>query len=76
MITSFGNINITNGISAIRKILVILAIDLRAVEYLLIVTHLKARDSVGNDVDFTFDIFQFRSKLFEYKAPSHYAFCI
>ena len=35
-------------------------------EDLLIVTHFKARESVGNDVVFTFDIFQLRAKLFEY----------
>ena len=57
---------ITNWISAIGQILVILAIDLRDVEDLLIVTHLKARESVGNNVAFSFAIFQFRAKLFEY----------
>ena len=67
---------ITNWIGAVRKILFIVAIDLRDVEDLLIVTLLKARESVGNDVVFSFDIFQFRAKLFEYSAPAHYAFCI
>ena len=57
---------ITNWISAFRQILVILAIELRNVEDLLIVTHFKARESVGNEVVFTFDIFQFMAKLFEY----------
>ena len=57
---------ITNWISAIRQILVIVAIELRDVEDLLIVTFLKAREILGNDVVFTFDIFQFRAKLFEY----------
>ena len=57
---------ITNWISAIRQILVILAIELIDVEDLLIVTYFKARESVGYNVVFTFDIFKFRSKLFEY----------
>ena len=57
---------ITNWISAVRHILVIAAIELRDVEDILIVTHIKARESVGNDVVFSFDIFQFRAKLFEY----------
>ena len=57
---------ITNWISAFRQILVILSIELRDVEDLLIVTHFNARESVGNDVVLTFDIFQFRDKLFEY----------
>ena len=57
---------ITDWISAIRQILVITDIELRYVEDILIVTHLKARESVGNDVVFSFDIFQFRAKLFEY----------
>ena len=57
---------ITNWISAIRKILVIVDIELRYVEDLLIVTHFKARESVGYGVVFTFDIFKFRAKLFEY----------
>ena len=57
---------ITNWIRAIRQILVILAIELRDVEDLFIVTHFKARDIVGNDVVFTFDTFQLRAKLFEY----------
>ena len=50
----------------IMQILVILAIELRDVENLLIITHLEARESVGYDVVFTFDIFKFRYKLFEY----------
>ena len=62
---------ITNWISAIRKILVIVAIELIDVEDLLIVTHFKARESIGNDVVFTLDIFQFRAKRSEY-----YAFCL
>ena len=57
---------ITNWIGAVRQILVILAIDLIDVEDLLIVTHFKARESVGNNVVFTFDEFQFRAKLFKY----------
>ena len=57
---------ITNWIGAVRQILVIVAIELRDVEDLLIVTLFKARESVGNDVFFSFDIFQFRAKLFEY----------
>ena len=62
----FGNIMITNWISAIRQILVIAAIEFRDVEDILIVTHFKARESVGNDVIFSFDIFQLRAKLFDY----------
>ena len=57
---------ITNWIGAVRHILVILAIDLRDVEDLLIVTHFKARESVGNSVVLSSDIFQLRAKLFEY----------
>ena len=57
---------ITNWIIAIRHIIVIVAIELRDVEDLMVVTHFKARESVGNDVVFTFDIFQFRAKLFKY----------
>ena len=57
---------ITNWISAVRQILVIVAIDLRDVEDFLIVTHFKPRESVGNDVVLYFNIFQFRAKLFEY----------
>ena len=57
---------ITNWISAVRQILVIIAIDLRNVEDLLIVTHFKSIESVDNNVVFSFDIFQFRAKLFEY----------
>ena len=49
-----------------QEILVIVAIELRHVEDILIVTHFKVRESVGNDVFFSFDIFQFRAKLFEY----------
>ena len=55
-----------NWIGSVRQILVILAIELRYVEDLLIVTLFKARESVGNDVVFSFDIFQFRAKLFKY----------
>ena len=57
---------ITNWISTIRQIGVILSIDLRDVEDLLVVTHFNSRESVGYDVVFTFDIFKFRAKLFEY----------
>ena len=67
---------ITNWIGAVRQILDIVAIELRDVEDLLIVAIFKARESVRNDVVFSFDIFQFRAKLFEYYAPAHYAFCI
>ena len=62
----FGNIVITNWISAIRQILVIVAIELRDVEDLLIVTYFKAIERSSCDAVFTFDIFQFRAKLFEY----------
>ena len=62
----FGNIMIKNRISTIRRIHVIIAIELRDVEDLLIVTHFKARESIGYDVVFTFDIFRFRAKIFEY----------
>ena len=57
---------ITNWIGAVRQILVTVAIDLRDVEDLLIVTIFKERESVGNDVLLSFDIFQFRAKLFKY----------
>ena len=43
-----------------------IAKELRDVEYLLIVTHFKARNSVGYDVVFTLDVFKFRVKPFEY----------
>ena len=62
----FRNTVITNWISAIREILLIVAIELRDVVDLLIVTHFMARESVGYDVVFTFDIFRFRAKRFEY----------
>ena len=55
-----------NWIGAVRQILVIVAIEFREVEDLLISTHFNARESVGNDVIFSFDIFKFRAKLFEY----------
>ena len=55
-----------NRIGAVRQILVIIAIEFRDVEDLLIWTILKARESVGKDVMFSLDIFQFRAKLFEY----------
>ena len=52
---AFGsNIVITNWISTTRQILVIIAIELRDVEDLLIFTHFKAIESVGYDVVFTF----------------------
>ena len=55
-----------NWISGIRKILVIISIELRDVEDLLIVPHIEAIESVGYDVIFTFDIFKLWAKLFEY----------
>ena len=67
---------ITNWISTIRQIHFIVAIEIRDFGGLLIVTHFKARESVSYDVVFNFDIFKFRAKLFEYKTPAHYAFCI
>ena len=67
---------ITNWIGTVRHILVIVAIDLRDVEDLLIVIHVKVRESVGYDVVFTFDIFKFWAKLFEYYAPTHYTLYI
>ena len=57
---------ITNWIGAVRQILVIVAIELRYVENLLIITLFQARESVGNNVILSFDIFQFRAKIFEY----------
>ena len=57
---------ITNWIGAVRQILVIVVIELRYVEDILIVTIFVARESVRNDVVFSFDIFQFRAKLLEY----------
>ena len=62
----FGNIVITNWISAVRQILVIVVIELRDVEDLLIWTLFNARESVGYEVLISLDIFQFRAKLFEY----------
>ena len=56
----------TNWISTIRQIHVIVSLELRDVEYILIVTHFKARESVRYNVVFTFDIFKFRAKLFDY----------
>ena len=41
---------ITNSIGAVRQILVIVSIEFRDVEDLLIVTIFQARESVGNDV--------------------------
>ena len=67
---------ITNWIGSFRQILFIIAIELRDVEDLLILTIFKSGESVGNDVVLSFYIFQFRSKLFEYYAPAYYAFCI
>ena len=72
----FGNVVITNWISAVRQILVIVAIELRDVEDILIWTLFNVRESVGNDVVFSLDIFPFRAKLFKYKAPANYAFSI
>ena len=57
---------ITNWIGAVRQILVIVAIEFRDVENLLILTIFKTRESVGNDVVLSLDIFQFRAKFFEY----------
>ena len=57
---------ITNWIGAVRQILVIVAIEFRDVADHLIVTLFKVIESVGNDVFFSLDIFQFRAKLFEY----------
>ena len=62
----FGKIVITNLISAIRQIFVILDIYIRDVEDILIVTHFKSRKSVVYDVLFTFDIVKFRAELFEH----------
>ena len=62
----FGNIAIMNWIRTIRQIIVIAYIELRYVEDLLIVTHIKERDRIGYDVVFTFDIFKFWAKLLEY----------
>ena len=45
-----------NRIGAVRHILVIVAIELRDVEDLLIVTLFQAIESVGNDVVFSFKI--------------------
>ena len=50
---------IANWIGSFRQILVIVAIEFRDVEDLLIWTLFKARESIGNDVIFSFDIFQF-----------------
>ena len=57
---------ITNWISTIGKIRVIVLIELRDIEDILIVTHLKAIEIVGYNVVLTSDIFKFRAKLFEY----------
>ena len=58
------------------RIRVIIAIELIDVEDLLIVTHFKARETVGYNVVFTFDTFKFREKFFEYQAPVYYVFYI
>ena len=55
---------ITNWIGAVRQILVIVAIEFRDVEDLLIWTLFKAKESVGNNVILSLDIFQFKAKLF------------
>ena len=57
---------ITNWISAIRQIAVIIAIDPIYVDDLFIVTPLKARECIGYDVVFALDIFKVRAKLIEY----------
>ena len=57
---------ITNWIDAVRQFLVIVAIELRDVQNILIWDIFKARESIINDVVLSFDIFQFRAKLFEY----------
>ena len=49
-----------------QVILVIVAIELRDVQDLLIVTIFKATESFVNIVVFTFDNFQFKAKLLEY----------
>ena len=61
-----GNIVIMNWISNIRQILAIIATEIRDVEDILTVTRVKARESVRYNVVFTFDIFKFWAKLFEY----------
>ena len=48
---------ITNRIGTVRQILVIIDIEFRDVEDILIWTIFKARESVGNDVIFSLDIF-------------------
>ena len=58
------------------QIRVIVAIEPRDVEDLLVVTHFKARESVGYDVVFTLNIYKFRTKLFYYYASAHCAFFI
>ena len=62
----FVNIVITNWISTIRQIIFIVAIEILDFEDFLIVTHIKARESFGYNVVFTFYIFKFWVKLFEY----------
>ena len=57
---------IMNRIGDVRHILVIVSIEFRDVEDLLIWTLFKARESVGKDVILSLDVFQFRAKLFEY----------
>ena len=57
---------ITNWIGAVTQILVVIAIELRDVEDLLIWNLVKARESVGNNVVLSLDIFQFRAKRFDY----------
>ena len=62
----FDNIVINNWIRTTRQIRVIVAIELRDVEDLLIVTDFKAIEIVEYSVVFTFNIFKVRSKLLKY----------
>ena len=55
-----------NLITTIRKIIVIVDIEIIYAEDILIVTNIKARESLRYDVVFTFDMFKFWEKLFEY----------
>ena len=57
---------INNCIRNIGKIFDIVSKEFRDVDDLLIVTHVKAKQSFGYDIFLTFDIFKFWAKLLKY----------
>ena len=56
---------ITDWISTIRQIRVIVVLELIGVKDVFIVTHSKLRESIGYDVVFAFDIFRSISVYFK-----------